>query len=204
MAEVYPSDAELAALSGTNDAGQEVLYIPTGQSPYYLSFCKMLFRLVDVARRAGDLRVFKDGDLTFGVRAGNFTNGITPVAYAGSAGNALVDDSTNYIYLTAAGVLTVVQSAFPDPAVTPHLPLATITTADGDYALADIVDHRGRSMFAALGYPSPDATIQIRRDTAANIAGIVLLDGQLAYETDTGVLRIGTVGGVNTVILAGA
>lgn len=189
MAELYPTDAELAALSGTNDAGQEVLFIPTGQSPYHLSFYKMLHRLLDVARRAGDLRVFKDGDLTFGVRAGMFVDGITPVTYAGSAGNALVDDATNYVYLTAAGVLVINQSGFPDPAVTAHLPLATITTAAGDYALADIADYRGRSMFAALGPPAP-VDIQLMAGLAPASAAVlaVLATNHVASVSSAGVI----------------
>ena len=58
MNELYPSDAQLNALSGLNDAEQEVLFIATGESPYYTSFYKMLYRMLDVSRRAGDLRVY--------------------------------------------------------------------------------------------------------------------------------------------------
>lgn len=150
MSEQYLSDSELAALSGTSDAEQDVLYIATGESPYYLSFYKMLHRLLEVARRAGDLRVFKDGDLSFGVRAGKFMNGDTAVAYAGSLANALTDNATNYIYLTAAGVLTKNTSGFPNPSLTPHLPLATILTAAGAYAHSDITDYRGRCFLRVL------------------------------------------------------
>ena len=89
MAELYPSDAELNALSGTNDAEQEVHYVTTGEAPYYTSFYKFVHRLLLVARRAGDLRVYKDAALTFGVRAGNYFNGDTLVEYAGGAAQAL-------------------------------------------------------------------------------------------------------------------
>jgi len=65
MSELYPSDADLNALSGTADAEQGVAYPTIFESPYYTTFYKMLYRLLDVARRAGDLRVCKDGDLTF-------------------------------------------------------------------------------------------------------------------------------------------
>ena len=77
MTEQYPSDADLNALSGTDDSGQEVTYPTIYESPYYTTFYKMLYRLLDVARRAGDLRVYKDGDLTFGVRAGKYFDGDT-------------------------------------------------------------------------------------------------------------------------------
>ena len=70
MAEQFPSDTTLNALSGTADGEQAVPYIPVGLSPYHTEFYKMLYRLLDVARRAGDLRVYKDdsGALKFGVR----------------------------------------------------------------------------------------------------------------------------------------
>ena len=133
MTELYPSDAELNSLSGTSDPGQEVLYIPTGESPYYTSFYKMLYRLLDAARRAGDLRVYKDGDLTFGVRAGRLANGDNTIAYAGASAQALTNNATNYIYLAVSGAtatLTVNTTGFPNPSATPHIPLATIVTSD--------------------------------------------------------------------------
>jgi hypothetical protein len=150
MAELYPSDTELAALSGTTDSEQEVLFVPTGESPYYVSFYKMLHRLLDVARRAGDLRVYKDGDLTFGVRAGKFMDGAAERNYAGASAQALTNNQTNYIYLTAAGTLTVNITGFPAPGTTPHVPLATILTASGKYAIDDITDYRGRAIFQVL------------------------------------------------------
>ena len=155
MAELYPSDAELSALGGTTDGEQEVLFIPTGESPYYISFYRMLYRLLDVSRRAGDLRVYKDGDLTFGVRAGRFMDGATTRDYAGSTANALTNNQTNYIYLTTAATLTVNTTGFPDPAATPHIPLATILTAAGNYAHDDITDYRGRAAFWILDGISP-------------------------------------------------
>jgi len=150
MTEVFPPDADLNALSGTTDGEQEVPFIATGESPYYTSFYKMLYRLLDVARRAGDLRVFKDGDLTFGVRAGAFQDGDTIREFAGGEGQALTNNQTNYIYLTADATLTVNTSGFPDPSATPHIPLATIATSAGEYAHDDIADHRGRAIYSVL------------------------------------------------------
>jgi len=155
MAELYPSDAELAALSGTTDDEQDVLYVPIGESPYYLSFYKMLHRLLKVATRAGDLRVYKDGDLTFGVRAGRWFNGDDEVDYAGASGQALTNNQTNYIYLTADGTLTVNTTGFPVPSATPHIPLATIVTSGGTYDHADVTDYRGRSIFGVPGVHLP-------------------------------------------------
>jgi len=158
MSELYPSDADLNALSGAGDDEQDVLYVPIGESPYYTSFYKMLYRLLDVARRAGDLRVYKDGELTFGVRAGRFVHGDSSVDYAGTTGQSLTNNATNYIYLTADGTLVVNTTGFPVPSVTAHIPLATIKTGSesqagesGSYAHADITDYRGRAIFQLCG-----------------------------------------------------
>jgi hypothetical protein len=147
MSELYPADEELNALSGTTDGEQDVPFLTIGESPYYTSFYKMLYRLLDVARRAGDLRVHKDGALTFGVRAGKFLNGSSAVAFPGASGQALTDNATNSVYLAADGTLTVSTSGFPDPSTTPHLPLAAIETASGEYAHGDITDLRGRAIY---------------------------------------------------------
>jgi len=160
MAESFPSDEFLDGLSGDADAEQAVPYIAIGLSPYYTAFYKMLYRLLDVARRAGDLRVYKDdaGALKFGVRAGRFMNGDTPVDYAGASGQDLTDNATNYIYLTANGTLTVNTTGFPTPSAAPHIPLATIATGTasaagvaGEYDFEDITDYRGRAMLKLLG-----------------------------------------------------
>jgi len=158
MTELYPSDATLNALSGTTDAAAGVLYVSTGESPYYTSFYKMLYRLLDVARRAGDLRVYKDGDLTFGVRAGMYLNADDAISYAGATAQALTDDATNYLYLTADGTLTKDTTGFPVPSVTPHIPLATIATGtasaagvSGEYNHEDITDYRGRAFLSVAG-----------------------------------------------------
>jgi hypothetical protein len=167
MNELYPSDAQLNALSGLNDAEQEVLFIATGESPYYTSFYKMLYRLLDVSRRAGDLRVYKDGDLTFGVRAGRFCDGATTRDFAAASGQALTDNSTNSIYIATDGTLVVSTGGFPAAGATPHIPLAAIVTAGGVYSLADITDYRGRSMFQPLSAMTAAALNQVASATLA-------------------------------------
>ena len=161
MNELYPSDAQLNALSGLNDAEQEVLFIATGESPYYTSFYKMLYRMLDVSRRAGDLRVYKDGDLTFGVRAGRFCDGATIRDFAAASDQALTDNATNSIYLATGGTLVVSTAGFPSAGATPHIPLATIVTAGGAYSHADITDYRGRSMFRPLSAMTATAQNQV-------------------------------------------
>ena len=64
MSEVYPSDNELLNLLTDNETGVE--YIATGQSPYYLQFRRMLYRLLQATRRANDLRVYNEGGLDIG------------------------------------------------------------------------------------------------------------------------------------------
>ena len=132
MAEVYPSDNELLNIQSDSETGVE--YIPTGISPYYLQFRKLLYRLVLAARRANDLRVYDEGGLDIGVKSGKFWLGTQLVSYDGSSGNTLTDDKDNiYIYLDSAGALVTDEySSFPDMATTPHVRLAIAATSNGD------------------------------------------------------------------------
>jgi hypothetical protein len=141
MAEVYPSDSDLLNITEDSETGVE--YIPTGQAPYYLSFRKMLYRLLLTARRGSDLRVYSEGGLDVGVKAGKFFNGANLVSYAGSAGNTLADNKANiYLYLDSAGLLVTTEySDWPDMSESPHLRLAIITTSGGE--VTSISDARG-------------------------------------------------------------
>ncbi|MFH1369878.1 MAG: hypothetical protein ABII09_01110 [Planctomycetota bacterium] len=134
MAEVYPSDNELLNLQQDGETGVE--YIATGQSPYYLHFRKLLYRLLQATRRANDFRVYDEGGLDIGVKPGKFWADTQLVNYAGSSGNTLADDKASiYVYLTSAGVLVTDEyTGFPDMATTPHVQLAIVTTSDGDIA----------------------------------------------------------------------
>ncbi len=148
MSEQFPTDDALNALSGTTDPDSGVPFVAIYESPYYTSFYRMVSQLLQVARRAGDFRIYKDGDSTFGVRAGRFGNSSgQTVIYAGAQTQTLTDNATSSIYLDDTGVLTVATDGFPASA---HLPLATITVASGSYGLDDIVDCRGVCLFRAL------------------------------------------------------
>ena len=155
MAETYPSDAALNALSGTTDAEQEVQYPTTFESPYFNTFFRMLSRLLDVARRAGDLRVFQDGDLTYGVRAGNYFNDDTLVDFSAVAAQGINDEKTTYIYITMAGVLTESETSFPLPSGAPHIRLATIVTTGGE--ITSVTDNRGSAFVSVAGESSVNA-----------------------------------------------
>jgi hypothetical protein len=132
MAEVYPSDNELLNIQSDSETGVE--YIPTGQSPYYLQFRKLLYRLLLAARRSNDLRVYDEGGLDIGVKSGKFWKGTELINVNGTSGNTLADDKANiYIYLDPNGnLITNEYSAFPDMVTTPHIRLAIVATSNGD------------------------------------------------------------------------
>ena len=149
MSETALTDSQANDLAGTTDPDLDVTYCDIGEAQYYTTDLKkeaIVLRVLKSLPQA--LRVFKDGDLTFGVRAGEFLDGATLREYAGADAQSLTDDATNYVYLTAAGALTKNTTGFP---TTPHVPLATIVTASGGYAHDDITDCRSRSAFQVVG-----------------------------------------------------
>ena len=128
MAEVYPSDNELLNLQTDSETGVE--YIPTGTSPYYLQFRKLLYRLLLAARRANDLRVCDEGGLDIGVKGGKFWLGTELINYNGSSGNTLADDKDNiYVYLDSDGNL-VIRSLMACPAGISVLPTTWSTQSN--------------------------------------------------------------------------
>jgi hypothetical protein len=141
MSEAYPSDNDLLNLQSDAETGVE--YIPTGTAPYYLHFRKLLYRLLLGVRRANDLRVYDEGGLDIGVKAGKFWLGTNLVEYVGSSGNTLADDEPNiYIYLDAQGDLVANEyGGFPSMATTPHVRLAVVTTLGSD--IISVRDCRG-------------------------------------------------------------
>jgi len=162
MAEVYPSDSELLDLLADSETGVE--YIPTGTAPYYLQFRKLLSRLLLATKRANDLRLYDEGGLTFGVKAGKFFNGNTLVEYAGSSGNVLADDKPSiYVYLDSDGILNFTEySDWPSMATARHVRLAVITTSDGD--ITSVVDCRD---YHSIAMPQNDRLV-IEAHTASD------------------------------------
>ncbi len=163
MGEVYPSDNELLNLQSDSETGVE--YIPTGTAPYYLHFRKLLYRLLLGTRRANDLRIYDEGGLDVGVKAGKFWLGTALVNYAGSTGNTLGDNQANtYLYLDADGTLVTDEyDSFPDMAATPHIRLAVVTTSGGD--ITSIIDSR-----AGHNCIVPHGTGGVRRTIEAHTA----------------------------------
>ena len=145
MAEIYPGDNELLNIQSDDETGVE--YIPTGTSPYYLQFRKLLYRLILSTKLANELRVFKEQGLDIGVKAGKFWLGMELVSYAGSSSNTLADDKENiYIYLDSSGSLVIDEyTDFPDMTLVPHVRLAIVSTSDGQ--IDTITDSRSGHNF---------------------------------------------------------
>ena len=151
MAETQLTDTEANALHGTTDSAIGFTYHTPGDGAYFSEGQRQRYKLLQLLKTvANKFRVYRDGALTYGVCAGTLDNGSTTYSYAGSTANALTDDTTNYIYIYLNGAtLTLVKNTtgFPDPATTPHIPLATILTASGEYDDDDITDYRAAALF---------------------------------------------------------
>lgn len=144
MPERYPTDAELLGLA--QDAETGVDYIPTGRSPYYLEYRRSMHRLIDASRRANDLRVYSDGDLTVGVRPGRCFIGDSPVVFAGSVGIAIASSETTWLWLDADGAEQTSTVGLPADRST-FIPLAEILTTAN--AIVRITDLRGEAYLQA-------------------------------------------------------
>ena len=156
MAETSPTTSELNAKSGIVSAATGFKYPTKGTGPdFYPEWADNLDRLEKSIGPLG-LRVYRDGVATFGVYPGKLSNGDTMVSYAGASAQALTVNQTNYIYLTAAGTLTVNTTGFPVPSATPHIPLASIVVGATDFdETIDITDYRARAIFNILSGLTP-------------------------------------------------
>jgi len=146
MAEVYPSNNDLLNMQSDSETGVE--YIATGQSPYYLHFRKLLYRLLLGSKRANDLRVYDEGGLDIGVKSGKFLVGTALISYPGSSGNTLADNKDDiFVYIDSSGTLVTDEySSFPDLSSEAHIRLAVVSTFGGD--IASITDIRGVHIFS--------------------------------------------------------
>lgn len=160
MTEVYPNENDLLNLLSDTETGVE--YIPTGTAPYYLHFRKLLYRLLLSCRRGNDLRLFDEGGLEVGIKAGKYWIGDTLISYAGASGVELADNKESiYVYLNSAGYLIVDEySSWPDMAGVRHVRLAVVSTSGGDITfIVDARDHHSISMPAG-GASTQMATIE--------------------------------------------
>ena len=152
MAETDLTAAQANALHGTTDTDTDFTYHSPGDAEYFTEGQRQRHRMLVLMRAMGNrFRVYQDGTNTYGVRAGKVENGDSTLSYAGSTGNSLTDNQTNYIWLeivSSALTLNTSTSDFPDPSTTPHIPLATIAIASGTYDYTDITDYRQLACFS--------------------------------------------------------
>ena len=146
--EVYPSDVSIEALDATEDSASGLAYIAKGVGPnstptYEVQYNRRLQRQNAILSVVNLGRVVDEGGLTFGVFPIVYYFQNTRKSFAGATGQAVADDSTVYVWLNSSNALTT-GAAFPGNAKT-FLPLAKITTADGD--ITSIEDERGAVLF---------------------------------------------------------
>ena len=146
MPELHPDDATLLALASDPATGVE--YIPTGASPYYLAFRRMLHRLLRATERANDLRVYRVGELSVGVRPGRCVINAAPIDFAGAEPVAIPAGGETWLYLDAQGSLRTEASGFPTDRAT-FVPLARVVADSG--AITEIEDRRGEAFLQTTG-----------------------------------------------------
>jgi hypothetical protein len=174
MTELPLTDDQANALHGTTDSDTDFKYHCPGEASYFTEGQRQRHRLLTLAKAiSNSLRVYRDGAMTFGVRPGSAGDGGATYAYEGCAGNALTDDATNYIYLTATNLaagntVTVNTTGFPLQSQTPHIPLAKIVTSDGGYDGDDISDLRSASALAVRSALAAAAANTLVAGSASN------------------------------------
>lgn len=141
MPELDPSDATLLAID--RDSATGVSYIPTGQTPYFLEFRRMLYRLLRATERANDLRVYADGPLSVGVRGGRCFIDDQALVLAAQESIAVNPSTTTHLWIDNAGLITSGEAGLPSDR-TMIVALAEITTDAS--SIQSITDLRGESM----------------------------------------------------------
>ncbi|MHB1156097.1 MAG: hypothetical protein ACYC26_04580 [Phycisphaerales bacterium] len=151
MSERYPDDAALLAMEQDQTTGVE--YIPTGRSPYYLEFRKLVQRLLLAGGRANDLRVYQDGDLSIGIRPapGSVVIHNSTVVFGGATGVVVSNNVTTSVWLDANGMVQTGTGGLPADR-TSFVPLAEVVSEAG--AITSITDLRGQAFLAI-----PDLTM---------------------------------------------
>jgi len=188
MSEIFPSDAYLENLSGVTELNTGVYYPAKGEGlDWYVSFVKCIYRLVKNVSVVIGLRVYKTASLSCGVKSGTFFDGNTLREYAGTEEQSLTDNTTNYIYMTAGGMLQVNTTGFPDPAVTRHIRLGTVQTADGGYDDDDIADYRMGQIWNVAG---PVGASQLSDTVADLVSKIQITVGVENANTIAATLRV--------------
>jgi len=162
MTERYPDDASLLALSHDETTGVE--YIPTGLSPYHIAFRRLLQRTLLALERANDLRVFRDGDLSVGVRAGRCVIRNNTHHFPGAAALPIDPDSTTHLWLDHEGELQSSGEGLPTDR-SAFLPLAVVMS--DATTIAAIEDLRGEAFLHVPDLASLGVNATVERINAA-------------------------------------
>ncbi|QDU72809.1 hypothetical protein [Mucisphaera calidilacus] len=163
MSEWSPEDRVL--LAQVEDAATGVPYIETGRSPYYAEFRRMVERLARVAERGNDLRVYRDGLLSVGVRGGRCRVAGACHEVASVAGMAVVGHGLTRVWVDASGEVRVSVDAFPEDR-SAHLRLAEVFAEEG--AVVSITDLRGETQLQSV-----DASVLGLTATVAELDRVV-------------------------------
>lgn len=153
--EVWPSDTEVEGLDGATNEKTGLPYIAKGTGPtsvpsYEVQYNRRQQRVNRVLATWRQGMVVDEGSLDIGVYPMDFVVQGTQQSFLGASGISIPDDSTRVVYLDETATL---QTAADWPSdVTTYLPLASVTTANGQMTIDD------RRAFAAFRVPSLEST----------------------------------------------
>jgi hypothetical protein len=179
MPERYPADTVLLNIAQDPSTGVE--YVPTGKTPYFLEFRRLIQRLLLASERANDFRVYQDGDLSIGIRPGKaFIDG-APIDFPGIGGISVNTDETAYVWIDEVGTPQLSPSGFPSDR-TRTIPLGII--GSGTTAIESVTDHRGEAFMNQASLNSLGLTTSVPSLHPGSISASVT--GQLAGVVPSG------------------
>jgi hypothetical protein len=158
--EVWPSDAEVDVLDGTVDLHTGLPYIAKGTSPtsspsYAIQYNRLQQRLKHILAPLRQGMVVREGGLNIGVYPIYFTQSGYHKLFEGATGVAVPDNADMVVYIDGNANLQIANT-WPED-VTSYLPLATISTSNGNLSLAD------RRPFSLFHVPSVSAGSALSR-----------------------------------------
>lgn len=173
MSSTYTTNLNLEK-PGNNDGGWDVPW-------------RAVLDYLDALTPLGTLAVERtevpSASLNVKVSAGSFRKADgTAVAYAGTASQAMTASSTNYVYLTDAGVLTVNTTGFPAGNI---VPLATVVA--GGSTITSVTDVREYAMSFGASVPAGTVT-----SVAIAAPGIFTVSGSPVTGSGTLTLALAT------------
>jgi len=180
MPERYPEDAVLLNIAQDPSTGVE--YVPTGKTPYFLEFRRLVQRLLLASERANDLRVYQEADLSIGIRPGKAFINSTPLDFPGTSAISVNTNGATYVWVDQAGAPQLSPSGFPVDR-TLSIPLAVVNA--GASAIDSIDDHRGEAFLHMASLNSLGLTVGVQvispgpitSTVNSQLAGVVPFDG---------------------------